>query len=218
MTIEQVAVIERGRVTRMALHLIKLCVGCRLDRGPRGLDRAKAAARRRSAAQKPERIHTTRMVPKRVDELPDGGSLYWVIRGQIMCRERILDIRPFVDGTASAAAGWCSTASVVPVRAAAVPRLPGLALSRSPRMRRAISTAPRPAPPRCPRTAARAARTRAAVINSGRRLSITTKEAAHTPTLSISRVFPSVAATRSRIGPSCGERIGASVSAWRASR
>jgi hypothetical protein len=37
------------------------------------------------------------MVPKRADEIVGGGSLYWVIRGQIMCRERILDIRPFVD-------------------------------------------------------------------------------------------------------------------------
>ncbi len=47
--------------------------------------------------RKPERIHTTRMVPKRADELLDGGSIYWVIRGQILCRERLLDIRPFVD-------------------------------------------------------------------------------------------------------------------------
>jgi hypothetical protein len=47
--------------------------------------------------QPPEHIHTTRMVPKRAQEILAGGSLYWVIRGEVMCRERIIDIRPFVD-------------------------------------------------------------------------------------------------------------------------
>jgi hypothetical protein len=37
------------------------------------------------------------MVPKRSDELVDGGSLFWVIRGQVMCRQRLLAVRPFTD-------------------------------------------------------------------------------------------------------------------------
>jgi hypothetical protein len=80
----------------MALHLIKLCVGCgsvseleqwiakRLkERARRGLSR--------------EHLHRTRMVPKRADELRDGGSLYWVIRGEVTCRQRLMDVRPFID-------------------------------------------------------------------------------------------------------------------------
>ena len=41
--------------------------------------------------------HTTRMVPKRREELLDGGSLYWVIRGYVSLRQSLIDIRPFVD-------------------------------------------------------------------------------------------------------------------------
>jgi hypothetical protein len=38
------------------------------------------------------------MVPKRMDELLDGGSLFWVIKGQVRARERLLDVREIVDG------------------------------------------------------------------------------------------------------------------------
>ena len=80
----------------MPLHLIKLCVGCDsvADLEDWIKQKLKEKIRRR---QKPEHIHTTRMVPKRAEELVNGGSLYWVIRGQITCRERINDVRRFVD-------------------------------------------------------------------------------------------------------------------------
>jgi hypothetical protein len=80
----------------MSLHLIKLCVGC--DSVADLSSWIKQRLRQKKARkEKPEHIHTTRMVPKRIEELLDGGSLYWVIRGQIMCRQNLIAIRPFVD-------------------------------------------------------------------------------------------------------------------------
>jgi len=80
----------------MPLHLIKLCVGCDSVADLEEWIKLKLKERKKKG-QKPERIHTTRMVPKRADELTEGGSLYWVIKGQVMCRERILGIKPFTD-------------------------------------------------------------------------------------------------------------------------
>ena len=80
----------------MTLHLLKLSVGTDSVKDLQQWIRQKLKEKKRRR-QKPERVHTTRMVPKRVDELLDGGSIYWVIRGQIACRERILAVRPFVD-------------------------------------------------------------------------------------------------------------------------
>jgi hypothetical protein len=80
----------------MPLHLIKLCVGCDSVADLEDWIKQKLKEKKKRG-QKPEHIHTTRMVPKRAEELTDGGSLYWVIRGQVMCRERILAIRPFTD-------------------------------------------------------------------------------------------------------------------------
>jgi hypothetical protein len=89
----------RGRCARckpMPLHLLKLCVG--VDSVQDLEDWIKRRMKeKRKKGEKPEHIHTTRMVPKRADELVDGGSLYWVIRGVILCRERLLAVRPFVD-------------------------------------------------------------------------------------------------------------------------
>jgi hypothetical protein len=78
----------------VALHLIKLCVGCD---SVRDLENWIKEKRRRTRGKKTEHIHTTRMVPKRAGELTAGGSLYWVIRGEISCRQRLIAVRPFID-------------------------------------------------------------------------------------------------------------------------
>ena len=51
----------------------------------------------RKRGLKAEQFHTTRMIPKRRDEVLDGGSLYWVIKGFTAVRQVLADIRPFTD-------------------------------------------------------------------------------------------------------------------------
>ena len=69
------------------LHLLKLCVGAdTLD------DQIRSVAFRSRNGGQP--FHTTRMVPKRVAELLDGGSLYWVIKGYVQGRQPLSDIVP----------------------------------------------------------------------------------------------------------------------------
>src|ERR1700761_4933549 len=75
------------------LHLIKLCVG--VDSLQELADwQKKRLKEKRAKGQKPELIHVTRQTPKRADELLDGGSLYWVIKGQIAARQKLLELRP----------------------------------------------------------------------------------------------------------------------------
>jgi hypothetical protein len=80
----------------MPLHLIKLAVGCESVKELKGW-----VAERMSAAKKkglPQRhVHITRMVPKKVEDILAGGSLYWVIRGEVAAREKIVAIEPFRD-------------------------------------------------------------------------------------------------------------------------
>ncbi len=80
----------------MALHLIKLCVGCdSITDLEEWIEENRAHHQR--LGRDYEQTHTTRMVPKRVEELLDGGSLYWVIKGQVAARQKLLDVRPFTD-------------------------------------------------------------------------------------------------------------------------
>lgn len=81
----------------MPLHLLKLCVGCDSIRDLEEWIEENRAHHRRLGRDY-EQVHTTRMVPKRLDALIAGGSLFWVVKGQIACRQRFLAIRPFTDG------------------------------------------------------------------------------------------------------------------------
>lgn len=76
----------------MSLHLVKLCVG--VD----DLGQLVEWQKRRLAQMKAEGDlaglrHRTRQMPRRREELLDGGSLYWVIKGVIQARQRITDLR-----------------------------------------------------------------------------------------------------------------------------
>lgn len=80
----------------MALHLLKLCVGADGLADLRGWVEARVAERI-AKRQKPRSLHVTRMVPTRAAEIVEGGSLYWVIRGQLAARQLVREIEPFVD-------------------------------------------------------------------------------------------------------------------------
>ncbi|MDX2145072.1 MAG: DUF1489 domain-containing protein [Rhodospirillaceae bacterium] len=69
----------------MTLHLIKLAVGSE------DIENVANWQARNRLANGNARMRT-RMMPKRVAELLDGGSLYWVIKRAIQVRQRILGV------------------------------------------------------------------------------------------------------------------------------
>ncbi len=79
----------------MTLHLIKLSVGSESLEGFIAWHK-KRLAEKKKRGQKRELMHITRMTPKRKDELLNGGSLYWIIKGYVSVRTPLLDLRPMV--------------------------------------------------------------------------------------------------------------------------
>jgi hypothetical protein len=69
------------------VNLVKLCVGAN------GVEDLIAWQDERRAGWPGGRpVHVTRMWPKRAEEVLNGGSLYWVFRGVILARQRILGL------------------------------------------------------------------------------------------------------------------------------
>ncbi len=75
------------------MHLIKLCVGVESVEHLAALEAARLEALR-VAGQPAELVHLTRQTPRQRDAiLTAGGSLYWVIKGAVLARQKILDLR-----------------------------------------------------------------------------------------------------------------------------
>lgn len=71
----------------MPLHMVKLCVGVS--------DIEELESWVKDCRQGIDSLdHVTRMFPKRSAEILPGGSLYWVMRGMILCRQPISALEP----------------------------------------------------------------------------------------------------------------------------
>ena len=79
----------------MALHLIKLADGVADFAHMKRLQ----ANRRKERRQGPRTPHWvyTRNTPRRPDELLDGGSLYWVVKGVVRCRQELVGFEEDFD-------------------------------------------------------------------------------------------------------------------------
>jgi hypothetical protein len=100
------------------LHMLKLSVGVKEVAQLRAIQTLRAAA-------DPPLRHQTRMMPKRRDEILDGGSIFWVIGGFVQVRQRLLDIIEdrWDDGTPCA--GLVLDPVLVPVEARPVKAFQG---------------------------------------------------------------------------------------------
>jgi hypothetical protein len=98
----------------MPLHLIKLCVG--VDTIGELEDWIAEKRRRTGRGPDSRHVHVTRMLPKRAEALLDGGSLYWVIKGQLSCRQSLLGVEAFTDSEGIGRCRLVLDRIVVPVR------------------------------------------------------------------------------------------------------
>ena len=92
----------------LMLHLTKLAVGVR------DIDHIRALQAERAQTHPPLR-HRTRNFPRRKDEVLDGGSMYWVINGSMLARQRIVDIFEDEREDRAACAGLVLDPEIVPL-------------------------------------------------------------------------------------------------------
>lgn len=99
------------------LHLLKLCVGTDSVE-----DLADWQESQRPHWPRGRAVHITRMWPKREAEVLSGGSLYWVIKGVILCRQRILALEQVTGGDGITRCALVLDAAIT--RTEAAPRRP----------------------------------------------------------------------------------------------
>jgi hypothetical protein len=99
------------------INLIKLCVGAE---SVRDLTDWQKSPRAKGPDGHPR--HVTRMWPRRAEEVLAGGSLYWVFKGVVLCRQRILRLDEVDRGDGIPRCGIVLDPEAVPV--AATPRRP----------------------------------------------------------------------------------------------
>lgn len=90
---ERIAYNIMGEHTKNTIHLVKLCVG--IDTVEQ-LEAYRAKLRAETGVA--ESRHVTRMWPKQEDKLLNGGSLYWVIKGSIQARQKLLRLEEVQGG------------------------------------------------------------------------------------------------------------------------
>lgn len=99
------------------INLVKLCVGA---------ERVEDLAdwQRNPRAKGPDGLprHVTRMWPKRAEEILNGGSLYWVFKGVILARQRIVRLDEVDRGDGITRCGIVLDPEIL--RVAAAPRRP----------------------------------------------------------------------------------------------
>lgn len=106
----------------MTVHLIKLCVGAESIEDLAAWQAERRKSMKAAGDKRALFAHRTFQTPKRREDLLDGGSIFWIIKGLVQVRQRILDLG---EGTKDDGSPCCLIVldkTLVPVRP--VPRRP----------------------------------------------------------------------------------------------
>jgi len=80
----------------MTVHILKLCVGIETVEH---LMEVRKGQEHRLSDGTAYHYHMTRFRPKRAEEILDGGSIFWVVKGFIQFRQRIIGLENIkIDG------------------------------------------------------------------------------------------------------------------------
>ena len=106
----------------MSVHLVKLSVGTDGIDDLAAWQAERLRAMKAAGEKRPMLYHRTFQTPKRRDDLLDGGCMYWVIKGVIQARQKLVDLREGTKDDGSPCCLLMLDPTLTPVRP--VPRRP----------------------------------------------------------------------------------------------